>query len=42
MSYKFEKKESVMKEALEHEPKLHKVPKTHKEIVNKISNKKFH
>jgi hypothetical protein len=35
------RKESVLKEAFEHAPVMAKVPKTHKEIVNKISNKKY-
>lgn len=38
MSYK---KESVLKAAFKDAPVMPKVPKTHKEYANKISNKKF-
>jgi hypothetical protein len=36
-----ESREPILKEALEHAPVIQRVPKTHKEIVNKISNRKF-
>lgn len=39
---KHEFKEGLLKEALEDMPKMAKTPKTHKEIKNSISNKKFH
>ena len=40
--FRHEKHEGLLAEAMEDAPQMHKVPKTHREFKNKVSNKKFH